>query len=172
MASKLLKTSGPALLAALLATLAPRVAGATVRLDPKARPGDCAACHGAAKVLPPGHVATRAMKAADCARCHDPAGPKALGAKLPSGHRHGLAGVGCADCHGKAAKPQPASVEACLACHGPAAELVKKTAAVKPENPHDSPHWGPQMECSVCHRQHEATVNWCAHCHTFDFKVP
>lgn len=172
MPSRYLKTSGPMLLAALLATLAPLAARAKVVRDPRAKAGDCAACHGAAKVLPPGHVATRAMAFADCAKCHDPEGPKALAGKLPSGHLHGLHGVSCAECHGKGGKAQPATADACLACHGPPAELVQKTAAVKPENPHDSPHWGPQMECSVCHRQHEQTVNWCAHCHTFDFKVP
>lgn len=86
--------------------------------------------------------------------------------------RHQANGVGCADCHGKAKKKTAVAAEKCLECHGPATELAKKTAAVKPENPHDSPHWGPGMDCTVCHRQHEATVNWCNHCHAFGFKVP
>ncbi|MBI5443010.1 MAG: cytochrome c3 family protein [Deltaproteobacteria bacterium] len=85
---------------------------------------------------------------------------------------HRAKGIGCAECHGKSRKPTFVAAERCLSCHGPAAELVKKTAAVKPENPHDSPHWGPQMECNVCHRQHEKTVNWCDHCHAYRFQVP
>ena len=85
---------------------------------------------------------------------------------------HKAKGVTCVDCHGNAKKKTFVAAERCLGCHGPAADLVKKTANVKPENPHDSPHWGPQMECNVCHRQHEKTVNWCNHCHAYGFKVP
>ena len=85
---------------------------------------------------------------------------------------HKAKGVSCADCHGNAKKKTFVTAERCLGCHGPAADLVKKTAAVKPENPHDSPHWGAQMDCTVCHHQHEKTVNWCNHCHAYGFKVP
>lgn len=85
---------------------------------------------------------------------------------------HKAKGVTCGDCHGKGKKKTFVLAERCLSCHGPAADLVKKTANVKPENPHDSPHWGPKMECNVCHRQHEKTVNWCNHCHAYGFKVP
>ena len=82
-------------------------------------------------------------------------------------------GVGCEGCHGAEETKTMVTAELCLACHGGnRPELVKKTAAVKPENPHDSPHWGARMECSVCHRQHEKTVDWCSHCHAFNFKVP
>jgi len=100
------------------------------------------------------------------------AGPKAgLTAGMTAGV-HQAKGVTCVDCHGKAKQKTFVPAERCLGCHGPAADLVKKTAAVKPENPHDSPHWGATMECNVCHRQHEKTVNWCNHCHAFGFKVP
>jgi len=81
-------------------------------------------------------------------------------------------GVGCEGCHGAEATKTFVPAERCLTCHGGRSDLVKKTAAVKPENPHDSPHWGSRMECNVCHRQHEKTVNWCLHCHAFNFKVP
>jgi len=81
-------------------------------------------------------------------------------------------GVGCEGCHGTEEIKTFVSRERCLACHGGFSDLVKKTAAVKPENPHDSPHWGSRMECNVCHRQHEKTVDWCSHCHAFNFKVP
>lgn len=89
-----------------------------------------------------------------------------------SAAKHQAKGIGCADCHGKAKKKTAVAAERCLECHGPAAEVAKRTAAVKPENPHDSPHWGSQMDCTVCHRQHEVTVNWCNNCHAFGFKVP
>ena len=85
---------------------------------------------------------------------------------------HKAKGVGCVDCHGTAKKKTFVPAQTCLRCHGPAEDLVKKTAAVKPENPHDSPHWGPTMECNICHRQHEKPVNWCNHCHAYGFKVP
>lgn len=85
---------------------------------------------------------------------------------------HKAKGVTCADCHGTAKKKAFVPAERCLGCHGTAADLVKKTAHVKPENPHDSPHWGAKMECTVCHRQHAKTVNWCNHCHVYGFKVP
>ena len=81
-------------------------------------------------------------------------------------------GVGCEGCHGADETKTFVSAERCLSCHGGRADLVKKTAEVKPENPHDSPHWGSRMECNVCHRQHEKTVDWCSHCHAFSFKVP
>jgi RecJ-like exonuclease len=90
----------------------------------------------------------------------------------PGADRHKERGVACADCHGKAKKPTYVEAVTCLGCHGPAEALSQKTAAVKPENPHASPHWGAQMECAVCHRQHKPTVNWCDHCHLFKFQVP
>jgi len=85
---------------------------------------------------------------------------------------HKAKGVTCVDCHGKTNKKTFVAAERCVGCHGSAADLAKKTANVKPENPHDSPHWGPNMDCGVCHRQHEKTVNWCNHCHAYGFKVP
>jgi RecJ-like exonuclease len=81
-------------------------------------------------------------------------------------------GVSCEGCHGAEETKTFVPSERCLACHGDRSGLVKKTAAVKPENPHDSPHWGSRMECNVCHRQHEKTVDWCSHCHAFNFKTP
>ena len=81
--------------------------------------------------------------------------------------------ITCEGCHGAEETKTFVPAERCLACHGGSrADLVKKTAAVKPENPHNSPHWGSRMECNVCHRQHEKTVDWCSHCHAFNFRVP
>ena len=98
--------------------------------------------------------------------------PKPAQAPTLTADLHKAKGVTCVDCHGNGKKKTFVTAVRCLSCHGPAADLVKKTAAVKPENPHDSPHWGPTMECNVCHRQHEKTVNWCNHCHAYGFNVP
>ena len=40
--------------------------------------------------------------------------------------------------------------------------LIEKTKAIGPVNPHKAPHNG---ECTLCHLQHEAPVNYCAECH-------
>jgi hypothetical protein len=92
---------------------------------------------------------------------------------------HEKAGVACADCHvvdktkKSAAKPNATNTsrEQCIECHK-VEKLVQKTADVKPQNPHVSPHWGTQMECSACHVQHSEPVNYCAHCHNYEFKMP
>lgn len=83
---------------------------------------------------------------------------------------HKSKGIRCEGCHAKAQGKTFVPAEKCLSCHGPASALAQKTAGEA--NPHASPHWGPDMECTVCHRQHEKTVNWCGHCHKYDFRVP
>jgi hypothetical protein len=85
---------------------------------------------------------------------------------------HKAKGVGYRECHGKTKQPTFVPAARCLECHGPLDALIRKTASVKPQNPHDSPHWGARMECNVCHLQHEKTVSWCNYCHAFGFKVP
>ncbi|WP_418545649.1 cytochrome c3 family protein [Parasutterella excrementihominis] len=42
---------------------------------------------------------------------------------------------------------------------------------MKPQNPHVSPHYGNKLDCTLCHLQHAAPENYCAQCHSFDFKV-
>lgn len=101
-----------------------------------------------------------------------PAAAPARNAEGTTARLHQQKGVGCAGCHGAAKRPAPAATDRCLACHGPYQGLVEKTSGLKPLNPHDSPHWGADIECAVCHRQHEQTVNWCAHCHTVSNAVP
>lgn len=82
----------------------------------------------------------------------------------PLADRHAKAGVTCADCHGTA-KPEPmAEVEAdkCLACH-PKNVIVGKYKAMGERNPHEN-HLG-DVDCSICHKGHEASVSYCANCH-------
>ncbi|PKN18722.1 MAG: flavodoxin [Deltaproteobacteria bacterium HGW-Deltaproteobacteria-6] len=109
-----------------------------------------------------------------CLVCHVAGEGKAgtLKGKVPGSHLHALKGVQCAQCHGKVKKPAPVEMAKCLACHGATAKLAEKTAKVKPSNPHESPHYGTDADCNLCHHQHARSENLCAQCHKFDFIVP
>jgi hypothetical protein len=54
--------------------------------------------------------------------------------------------------------------ESCLSCHehGSYEEIAQRTEELE-RNPHNS-HYG-QMECSTCHKVHEASEEVCAYCH-------
>ena len=84
--------------------------------------------------------------------------------------RHAQAGVTCAQCHGEKNEFLAPDINRCSQCHNPA-DVEKKTKDVKPQNPHVSPHYGNTLECTLCHLQHEKPANYCAQCHSFDFKV-
>lgn len=84
---------------------------------------------------------------------------------------HAAAGVGCAQCHGKAAKTAPVEMDRCTSCH-PTKELAAQTAGVKPRNPHENRHYGTETDCNRCHHQHRASENFCGSCHPFAFAVP
>lgn len=110
-----------------------------------------------------------------------PASAQALKAK------HQAAGLACASCHDKdlLAKGQiePAATSQCLACHGPVEALAKRTDHLRitssmvdpktgaksehkaPTNPHNSYHFGTQLDCYECHREHRPSTNECATCH-------
>lgn len=86
--------------------------------------------------------------------------------------RHAAAGVKCSACHGSdAANPKMPTIETCMQCHD-LKKLVAKTESVKPTNPHFSPHYQDQLDCTNCHLQHGPTENYCDQCHQFNFKVP
>lgn len=75
-------------------------------------------------------------------------------------------------CHGSdAANPKMPTIETCTQCHD-LKKLVAKTESVKPTNPHVSPHYQDQLDCTNCHLQHGPTENYCDQCHQFNFKVP
>lgn len=85
--------------------------------------------------------------------------------------RHEAKGLSCQMCHGPDSKnPQTPTIETCTACHQTDA-LVKKTAKVKPTNPHVSPHYGKELDCTNCHMGHMESENFCNQCHQFNFKV-
>lgn len=144
--------------------------------DPVAQAQDCRACHkGEGRyggALPERHKPVQGQKLADCLACHDKRGDDTLAGKLPGSHLHQLAGVGCADCHGKEGKPAVVEMDRCLACHGSGDKVAALTAQMKPQNPHLSVHYGSELDCNLCHRQHAKSENYCAECHRWQFKVP
>ena len=75
-----------------------------------------------------------------------------------------------ADRHGERNEITAPDINQCSKCHAPD-EIEKKTQGIKPQNPHVSPHYGNKLECTLCHLQHAAPENYCAQCHSFDFKV-
>jgi len=138
-----------------------------------AKAWDCAACHKDKKMLPESHVPIKDMPYDGCVVCHVAGGTAGtLKTKVPGSHLHALRGMKCEQCHGKVKKPEPVEMAKCLACHGETAKLAEKTANVKPHNPHQSPHYGTDADCNLCHHQHAKSENLCAQCHKFDFVVP
>ena len=86
--------------------------------------------------------------------------------------RHVAKGVPCTMCHGPdKANPEMPTIETCTKCHN-TKQLVEKTKNVKPTNPHTSPHYQDQLDCTNCHYMHSKPENFCAQCHNFNFKVP
>jgi hypothetical protein len=94
-----------------------------------------------------------------------------LAGKLPLSHTHLLSGVACAQCHADPNNAQPAGFKTCLQCHD-MDKVAAATKAVKPTNPHTSPHYGKEADCNLCHHQHEKSENYCLQCHKFAFHVP
>jgi hypothetical protein len=97
---------------------------------------------------------------------------------------HAEAEVECLDCHEATIEDQVKELvanvtgdyetplrerklpqEQCLSCkeHDSYPALAETTADWE-RNPHAS-HWG-EMECSLCHNQHRASVLYCTQCHT------
>jgi hypothetical protein len=135
---------------------------------------DCSGCHKDKKVLPDNHVAIKDMPYEGCLVCHIPGegNDGSLKTKIPGSHFHALRGLNCAQCHGNVKKPQPVEMSKCIACHGATAKLAEKTAKVRPQNPHESPHYGTDADCNLCHHQHAKSENLCNQCHKFDYVVP
>ena len=86
--------------------------------------------------------------------------------------RHAAMGLTCEACHGPdKANPATPDIKTCTQCHN-TKDLVEKTMDVKPTNPHVSPHYQDQLDCTNCHYMHGETENFCDQCHQFGFKVP
>lgn len=81
---------------------------------------------------------------------------------------HGSNGLACDDCH-SGNQNEPAGMEQCLNCHELPEQKEDYHGAA---DEHDSPHYGPELECENCHHEHQASENFCNSCHDFDFKTP
>jgi hypothetical protein len=139
--------------------------------SPEVKPSDCAGCHTAKSPLPKDHVATAGLTLTDCRGCHEKGGDNSLVGKISLSHIHQLTGVTCGKCHEDVKNPQPVGFKRCLTCHD-MDKVSLATANVKPTNPHASPHFGKNADCSLCHHMHEKSEIYCAQCHDFAFKVP
>ena len=82
---------------------------------------------------------------------------------------HAEARVSCSSCHLKFSVEEEVSIEVCLKCHGSYADLAIVTKGAEP-NPHES-HLG-KINCTLCHKIHEPSTDFCEQCHSFEFKVP
>jgi hypothetical protein len=138
---------------------------------PDANASNCASCHTDKVPLPQNHPPTAGMQMAVCAGCHAKGSPASLAGKLSLSHLHQLRGMPCTTCHVDPKDAEPAKAAVCLGCHSGEA-IFAATAQVKPTNPHNSPHYGKEADCNLCHHQHEKSENYCSSCHKFDFKVP
>lgn len=92
----------------------------------------------------------------------------AMAEKIIKPH-HQANGIGCRDCH-TTDPPEAVTIEQCIICH----DLPEEKEDYHDGDPdkHDSPHYGPELECENCHVEHGESVNFCADCHNFNFKVP
>ncbi|MCB2190587.1 MAG: cytochrome c3 family protein [Deltaproteobacteria bacterium] len=138
-----------------------------------AQAGDCAACHGPALVLPKGHAATKDQDLGQCRECHNGKKAPHLRGNLPLSHLHALEGVSCADCHGGGDRYAVESGK-CLECHE-SGEAVAKLTVPKDKvhnNPHESPHYGTDLDCEMCHHAHAKSENYCSQCHDETRVVP
>lgn len=99
--------------------------------------------------------------------------PGALAAEYPNKPHHQDAELSCTDCHGEIPPSEPATMETCLDCHGPLEDLVAATERGEHHpNPHNSPHYGPDNACDLCHYEHEQSENMCGDCHEWATAVP
>jgi len=152
----------------LYCTVAGADTGAPKRLA-TAQQGDCAACH-TDKVLPENHTGTKGMVLKDCTACHDK-DEISLKSKMPTSHVHMLSGILCQTCHGKKAPFEKVDYKNCITCHS--TDVLAKVPArgVFLPNPHNS-HYGMDVDCSLCHFQHNKSEFMCAQCHDFKNVTP
>ena len=82
---------------------------------------------------------------------------------------HKNADLECCDCHGPGAVSsyQPVETKGCLSCHGSMEDVAALTKHLDAEevNPHNSYHYGPKLDCFVCHSEHKQSESLCNFCH-------
>ena len=132
--------------------------------------GNCSACHKSDSVLPEGHPDPKLLRSGECDKCHIANGIRTRG-KLPLGHVHLLNGVDCDDCHENPKAAKPLLSDQCLLCHETRDDVAARTAGADP-NPHDSPHYGKDLDCELCHHMHKKPDDFCVQCHNWDYRIP
>ncbi len=80
------------------------------------------------------------------------------------------AGLNCASCHKESPPATPVATSQCLSCHVSYEALAQQSGNLGEANPHAS-HQG-ELPCESCHRIHQPSVDFCAQCHQWGFKVP
>lgn len=65
------------------------------------------------------------------------------------------------------------AADACLDCHESPAAVAKRTSKLDSLglNPHDNYHYGRNLDCVFCHREHKASYDACNECHDFSAHV-
>jgi Cytochrome c3 len=82
--------------------------------------------------------------------------------------------VNCSVCHEKDQQLAQPKTEKCLSCHGSYQEISDVTARPNnsPDyepNPHDSVHYGQDIACTNCHKEHRISEIYCNYCHEFNY---
>jgi len=79
-------------------------------------------------------------------------------------------GMECSACHKESPPQKAVPSEVCKSCHKEEDLAMKSAEKFGRQNPHDN-HLG-AIACEQCHHAHKPSVDACAKCHTFGFKVP
>lgn len=131
---------------------------------------NCSACHLTERATPAEHPSLSEKKNKDCSNCHEDE-KNGLRGKVPLDHIHMAGGVACMDCHD--AKPfKIVGTDRCRECHGSPEELSAATQTEDKFNPHNSPHYGAEVDCDLCHHLHKTSENVCAGCHDVNKPTP
>lgn len=81
---------------------------------------------------------------------------------------HEELGFTCKNCHKENNQKdyKPLSTNECLSCHKSYLNLAELSGHLGyDDNIHSSPHY-PKMDCNICHKSHEQSINYCAMCHS------
>lgn len=83
-------------------------------------------------------------------------------------------GVSCELCHDGQNPTTPPGDANCIRCHGAMQDMAKITQkdAEKNDlpNPHDSKHYGQDVPCTACHKEHKKSELLCATCHKYTYE--
>ncbi|MCL1926823.1 MAG: flavocytochrome c [Syntrophorhabdaceae bacterium] len=110
------------------------------------------------------------------------AGTEAAGAELAGktllSDLHKDYQVGCKDCHGKTKDISLDDAEsgvsgACVKCHGSSLRMAERSEEKAKGKEHINPHVSHvgNMNCTACHRGHEASASYCNNCHAFNLPM-